>query len=194
MSNREDILKLKQRDFNRIEEARKQLKDFEKGVPSFNFQEMPVAYFSDNKKGQALRNQLIKNTLKTSECEINQLEKTFFSKENIDLINKQIIMTVYNKTNNKYLVCPQDENSLIVVMRYIFIEHARHLPYDVKGQIKELNCRVSNEVVPLIITNADQKIGYLRDITTQPVGPPLPVNTKNLERTLPSISNIIHMK
>ena len=37
-------------------------------------------------------------------------------------------------------------------------------------------------------------IGYLRDISTQPIGPPLPINTKSLERTLPSIDNIIHMR
>jgi hypothetical protein len=79
-------------------------------------------------------------------------------------------------------------------MRYVFIENARHLPYDIIGQIKELNCNVVGEILPTIVSNVDQKVGYLRDISTQPIGPPLPINTKNLERTLPSISNIIHMR
>lgn len=179
-------------DNKKIADVKSNLKDY-KGVPSFTFQEFPAGYFADNSKGKDLRNQLIKNTIKVSECDIGELEKVFFSKENIELINKQIIMTVYKKSNKSFLVCPQDENSLIIVMRYVFLEYAKHLPYDIKGQIKELNCRVTSEVVPTIITNADQKIGYLRDINTIAVGPPLPVNTNNLNRSLPSVSNIIHM-
>jgi len=166
----------------------------EKKYPKYNFEEFPVGYFSDNKKGQALRKLLIKRELKTDEYNIGALEEQFFSKENIALINKQLIMTVYKKTNKQFLICPQKEQDLIIVMRYVFIENARHLPYDIIGQIKELNCNVVGEILPTIVSNVDQKVGYLRDISTQPVGPPLPINTKNLERTLPSVSNIIHMR
>jgi len=166
----------------------------EKKYPKYNFEEFPVGYFSDNKKGQALRKLLIKRELKTDEYNIGELEIQFFSKENIALINKQLILTVYKKTNKKFLICDQKEQDLLIVMRYVFIEFARHLPYDIAGQIKDLNCNVVGEILPTIVSNVDQKIGYLRDISTQPVGPPLPINTKNLERTLPSISNIVHMR
>lgn len=165
-----------------------------KKYPKYNFEEFPIGYFSDNKKGQALRKLLIKRELKTDEYNIGELETRFFSKENIELINKQLILTVYKKTNKKFLICNQKEEDLIIVMRYVFIEFARHLPYDITGQIKDLNCNVVGEILPTIVSNVDQKVGYLRDISTQPVGPPLPINTKNLERTLPSISNIIHMR
>jgi hypothetical protein len=166
----------------------------EKKYPKYNFEEFPVGYFSDNKKGQALRKLLIKRELKIDEYDIGELETRFFSKENIELINKQLILTVYKKTNKKILICNQKEEDLIIVMRYVFIEFARHLPYDITGQIKDLNCNVVGEILPTIVSNVDQKVGYLRDISTQPIGPPLPINTKNLERTLPSISNIIHMR
>jgi hypothetical protein len=71
-------------------------------------------------------------------------------------------------------------------MRYVFLEHSRNLPFDVKGQVKTLNCKVVGEILPTVISNTDQKIGYLRDINTQPIGPPLPVNTKKTNRTLPT--------
>jgi hypothetical protein len=74
------------------------------------------------------------------------------------------------------------------------IEFSKNLPYEIKEQVSELNCRVISEILPIVISNADQKLGYIRDSTTQPVGPPLPVNTKNLERTLPSISNLLTMR
>lgn len=162
-----------------------------KGIPSFNFEQMPQAYFSDNVKAKELRNLVIKNQLKLSECNIGDLESYFFSKENIDLINKQLILSVYNKTNKQFLICAQDEANLIVVMRYVFIEYSRNLPFDIKGQIKELNCRVVGEILPTVISNVDQKIGYLRDISTQPVGPPLPINTKKINRTLPTTINFM---
>jgi hypothetical protein len=165
-----------------------------KKYPKYNFEQFPVGYFAENKKGKALRNQLIKNELKISQDEIGALESTFFSQENIDLINKQLILTVYKKTNKKFVICPQKEEDLIIVMRYVFIEYSRNLPFDIHGQIKDLNCTVVGEILPTIISNVDQKVGYLRDISTQPIGPPLPINTKSLERTLPSMDNIIHMR
>lgn len=180
-------------DLKRKEDAFARLKD-KPGIPAFNFEQMPSAYFTDNKKGFALRNQLVKNLIKVSECHINDLEKMFFSKDNIDLINKQLILTVYKKTDKEFVICPQDERKLLIVMKYVFIENARHLPYDIKGQIRELNCRVVNEILPVVISNVRQKVDYLRDISTQPIGPPLPMNTNNTDRTLPSISNIIHMR
>ena len=95
------------------------------GIPSFDFEEFPVGYFSDNIKGKLLRKQLIKNQLKISECNVGDLEKTFFSKENIDLINKQLILSVYNSTNKQFFICDQKEADLLIVMRYVFIEYSR---------------------------------------------------------------------
>ena len=159
------------------------------GIPSFDFEEIPVAYFSDNNNGKLLRKQLIKNELKLSECSVGELEKTFFSKENINLINKHLILSVYSSTNKQFLICPQKEADLIIVMRYVFIEYSRNLPYDIDKQIKDLNYHVISEILPIVISNVDQKIGYLKDIETQPIGPPLPINTKKINRTLPSTTN-----
>jgi hypothetical protein len=159
------------------------------GIPSFDFEEFPIGYFSDNIKGNLLRKQLIKNQLKISECNVGDLEKTFFSKENINLINKQLILSVYNSTNKQFLICAQKEANLLIVMRYVFIEYSRNLPYDINNQIKNLNYQVVSEILPTVVSNIDQKIGYLKDIETQPIGPPLPINTKNLNRTLPSTAN-----
>jgi hypothetical protein len=162
--------------------------------PKYNFEEFPVGYFSENKKGNALRKQLIKNELKMAQEDIGALETTFFSNENIDLINKQLILRVFRETKGQFLICKQKQEDLIIIMRYVFIEHARNLPFDIQGQIKQLNCIVVGEILPTIISNVDQKIGYLRDIATPAIGPPLPINTKSIERTLPSMDSIIQMK
>lgn len=168
--------------------------DENKSLPRFDFEQFPIGYFSDNARGKALRKQLIVNEIKSAECTLGNLEQTFFSEDNVSLINKQLILTVLRKTNNKFLICPQKEQDLIIVMRYVFIEYSKNLPYKIKEQVTELNCRVISEILPTVISNVDQKIGYIKDISTQPVGPPLPINTKNLGKTLPSISNLLTMK
>ena len=70
-------------------------------------------------------------------------------------------------------------------MRYYFIENAKHLPYNIKEQIQDLNCLVVNALLPGIITNFEQKLGYLRDIETRGALPNAPINTKT-QKNLPS--------
>jgi hypothetical protein len=160
----------------------------------FDLQDMPAAYFCDNKKSNELRSQLIRNETRIMESAQGFLEKTFFSKENMSLINKQLIYMVWKKTDGLYKISEQSDESLIIVMRYIFIEYARHLPYDVPGQIKELNNLVVNEILPLVITNATQRVGYLKYIENPMQVLPLPQSTNNKSRDLPSVSKVLFSK
>jgi len=160
----------------------------------FDLSEMPSAYFSDNKMATGLRNELIRNQVNISECAQGELEETFFSKRNIDNINKQLIYTVWKKTDGMYKISEQSPSSLIIVMRYVFIEYARHLPYDINGQLKELNNIVVGEIAQNVITNATQRVGYLNDIQN-PLRPvPLPMNTSNNTKDLPSVTRILFSK
>lgn len=126
--------------------------------------DLPALFLCDHPKAKNIRNEMIKNQIRISECEQNVLEDTFFSDENMDLINKQLIISVFKKTNGYIKISEQSKSSLLIIMRYVFIEYAKHLPYNIAEQIKELNCRVVNEVVPNIITNATQHINYIAEI------------------------------
>jgi hypothetical protein len=149
-----------------------------------NNENLPLGFFQDyNPNIKEMRKQLVKNIIKTNQNEESNLEKLFFSDENIDLINKQLILTIWKKTNKKYLIGYQDKNQILIVMRYVFLENARHLPYNLKGQIKELNCNVVGEIYPLIITNFEQKLGYLRDIEKLGKLPDLP-KSSSYDKTL----------
>jgi hypothetical protein len=159
--------------------------------PKFDIQDIPSAFFCDNTKASAMRNEMIKNQVRINECEQGDLETFFFSDENISLINKQLILSVYRKTKGKIRITDQSKESLIIVMRYVFLEHARHLPYDVKQQISELNCQVVGEILPNIITNATQRIDYIDEISKPREINRLPVNVnKKGSNTLPSTSSI----
>jgi hypothetical protein len=161
----------------------------------FDLNELPSAYFKDNKNSKELRNKLLENDISnlfgtSLACSgKNELENLFFSEENIIKINKKLILTVYNKSNKKYKINPQSHESLLIVMRFVFIEYGRNLPYNIEKQIADLNCIVVGEILPNIFTNITQKIEYLRFIESdrELLDLPTSVNKKNL---LPSISNI----
>jgi hypothetical protein len=157
----------------------------------FNITQLPIAYFNDNVNSNELRNQLIKNQVRISECGQCKLEDIFFSNENIDTINKHLILSVFKKSQGKFKISKQSNESLIIVMRYIFIEYAKHLPYNIDKQISELNCRVVGDILPIIFTNVRQRIDYLRDIDCPRPQIPLPINTKNENKELPSITKVI---
>ena len=126
---------------------------------------LPIGFFQDcNPESKLQRHQLVKKINKTDINEDNILEKIFYSEDNIDLINKQIVLSIWKKTNNTYKVNFQDKNQILIIMQYVFLEYAKHLPYNIKDQIKELNCQVVGEIIPSVISNFEQKLGYLRDI------------------------------
>jgi hypothetical protein len=149
---------------------------------------LPIGFFQDyNPKNTELRSQLVKNITKTNIDDISILKDFFFSDENIELINKQIVLTIWKKTNKTYKIGFQNKDNLLIIMQYIFLENAKHLPYNIKNQIRDLNCRVVGEILPIIITNFEQKLGYLRDIEKRQPLLDLP-KSSTTDRTLSSLN------
>lgn len=135
-------------------------------------------FLATNPQADLLREQMITNLIKIPACNHTELEEVFFSEKNIDLLNKKIILGIFKMTNGEYNIKLQTNENLLIVMRYIFIEYAKHLPTDIKTQIKELNCAVINEVIPQLITNITQHTTYLKDISSPLVPLPSPINTR----------------
>lgn len=155
----------------------------------FDIQDLPIAYFNDNCNANKLRNEVIKNQVRISECEQGDLENTFFSNENLDLINKQLIISVFKHTDGQYKIAPQSNQSLIIILRYVFLEHARHLPYNIAEQIRELNNKVVCEILPNIITQITQRTEYLKIISEPRQLLALPICvTKGTRQNLPSVT------
>lgn len=159
-------------------------------MKGLDIHKVPFVFFQDSKRSKEYSKMLKKHVLNESAPYTHILSTTFYSKENMDLINKGITLTVYKVTNGEYYIGKQSNEHLMIAMRAIYHEHAKHLPYNIKGQITELNRQVIKSVVPGIITNLQQYIGYVEDASS--IANPLdrPLNVNNLDRTLPSISNI----
>ena len=79
----------------------------------FDVKELPIVYFSEKKDSEILNKQFIKNTTKQAEDELNILSILYFSDENIDLINKQLVLRIYKVTNKKYRIPFQSKDNLL---------------------------------------------------------------------------------
>ena len=67
------------------------------------------------------------------------LSQTFFSQQNIQIIQNGIRAGVYHKSNGQYTIGPQDCDSLKIVMRSVYLQHAANQPNNITQQVAELN-------------------------------------------------------
>ena len=138
--------------------------------------------------------QMVENSARNEEYDHDSetVFKVFFSDENVDVIQKMIILEVFERSNKKFLIPKQKREQIIIVAQYIYKTHAQNLPYQIKEQVRRLNKILVNEIVPDILTNLDQYVGYLDTINNpiRPIDRPINVSSKGT-RTLPSVTRII---
>jgi hypothetical protein len=117
------------------------------------------------------------------------LSQLFFSPQNVNILQRRIIREVFERTDGAYLIEKQDEKDLQVIMRSMYIQHARHIPYGIKEQISELNNIVIDDIVPNVVSGVNAYYGYL----DRAFGPrevmDLPQNTSmSGMKTIPSVT------
>lgn len=89
----------------------------------------------------------------------------FFSKSNVDNIQKTI-KNIVLKTLNVELTENQNTESLLMVMRYVYLQDGRFLKYNINEQVGMLNKKLLNIIMPDIITGIKQQLGYIKYIST----------------------------
>ncbi len=97
------------------------------------------------------------------------VSETFFSKENINLIQEGIINTVFNRSNGLYEISKQSDQELNIIMRSIYLQEGKNLNYDIKTQVRELNTQVIKWCVDEIIKNIKQYMEYKKSVSTLPM-------------------------
>lgn len=167
--------------------------DYGDGVPPLEANNMtiqdifrtPFLFLNDHKKNYK---DMAHTAMKGIEGE-SELSKLFFSDTNFKRIQNMIREEVFKRTNGEFkLDIDQEQRDVFLVMRAVYIEHARFKNQIVR-QVKKLNRKVVDEAVPGILTNIRQYYGYLRDINGPlRVFPQMGVNVNNAgRRVLPSI-------
>lgn len=114
-----------------------------------------------------------------------ELSKSFFSQENITKIQKGIQNGVYDKSNGQYTIGYQDQATLNIIMRSIFLQSAMNQPTDIKEQVNQLNNIVLNYCIPQVYGEAQGYMKYIYDVSTiaAPIAHPVYMkeNDKQLE-------------
>lgn len=98
------------------------------------------------------------------------LSDIFFSQQNMDIVQLGMRNMILNKTNGVYNIGKQNETELKIIMRAMFIQHAKYrtdIPVNI--QIQEINREVLNFAVPRIISSLNMKRKYLQDIQQLPM-------------------------
>ena len=120
--------------------------------------------------------------------EQNTLSRTFFSPQNIRIIQNAIRKAVYDQSGDKqYVVDDQSVDELKIIMRGMFYQYARNLETNVSEQINDLNNKVINWSAPHILSAVDHYHYYINDISHLPVPMQQPQNISRAgTRSLPS--------
>jgi len=105
----------------------------------------------------------------TGNIESNKLSKTFFSSGNILILQHGLMGGVYKSSGGRFRIGYQNEDTLKIIMRSIFLQHASNLPHSITQQVEELNKLVLEYAIPQICSEAEGYIKYKNDVSTLPV-------------------------
>ena len=135
----------------------------------------PFHLFQD--LGQNQNNDFTNNSL-TNIIENNEVSTYFFMRNNITKIQNEIKKEVSRASNGKFNIGDQDEVSLQIIMRSIYLQHSKNLPTNIDKQVNDLNQKVLDYCIPNIMTNIKQHIGYIEHINAPIPVAPVPLDTR----------------
>ena len=119
--------------------------------------------YKDSGKRQDTNTNIISNIVVP-----NALSYSFFSNDNVEIIQRQIVDTVYAQSQKQ--IGKQSYQELQIIMKSIYLQYGRNLKDNIYEQVHTLNKYVIDECTRIIIPNVLQYNKYIDDITS-----PIPV-------------------
>ena len=105
--------------------------------------------------------------------EDNILSRAYFSAENVQILQNGIRAGVYEQSDSKFVIPPQNVDTLKIIMRSIYLQNSENHLNDITGQIAKLNNLVLDYAVPTVYKEAIGYLKYCEDQST--IAMPLPV-------------------
>ncbi len=93
----------------------------------------------------------------------------YFSEKNIEALQQGIRYRVYVETSGKYVIGRQSDQELKVVMRSMYFQYGVNAVGNTVGQVRVLNGKVLDWVVPEVLSNILQYATYRKDASTLPM-------------------------
>ncbi len=118
------------------------------------------------------------------------LNQVFMSQANQDLLQERIRYEVYQKSGSKFHIGKQDDIQLQIIMRSIYLQYGKNLPYNTKQQVKDLDDLVVQEAISKIMSEVEAYLYYLERASNLPVPLAHPENMNSAGRkVLPSVTS-----
>jgi Family of unknown function (DUF5761) len=108
-----------------------------------------------------------------------ELSSVFFSNTNVNALHEAIRYQVYVKSEQRHIIDRQSDIDLKIVMRSVFLQYSKNLPYDIVGQIRELNSIIIDFCVDKILNEINMYLYYKQDIDKVPEPMARSVNTSS---------------
>ena len=120
----------------------------------------------------------------TGNWESTPLSELFFCKENIIFLNNSIRKAIYDKSHGLYLIGPQSQDELKIIMRAVYLQSSLNLDTNITEQIKGLNKLVLTYCIPQIYGEIQGYIKYTQDVSTMYTPMDRPVLSNTNDKTL----------
>lgn len=142
----------------------------------------PFHFSSGNSEGL----NFLKNFQLDTKLSLNRLNSLFFGKMNIGALQNGLRYLVYKKTG--FMVGEQSNEELYIIMRSIYLQYSENKETKIVEQIKSLNKKVLDYVVPTVISELRMYELYKKNISTlpEPLDHSINVNSKG-SKQLPSV-------
>ena len=130
------------------------------------------------------------------DTEANDVSLTFFSEENIILLNNSIINKVLeiskNEMGKSYRIQPQQREKMLTVMRYVYFAFVTNT-FELNIEVQRLNEKFLEEVVPTAYNALVARLKYLETYNrTNNVPISNPVNTQRDKADLRPLSSLFN--
>tara|TARA_B110000977_G_C11088820_1_gene495917 strand:+ start:1602 stop:2096 length:495 start_codon:yes stop_codon:yes gene_type:complete len=120
----------------------------------------------------------------TGTFERTRLSDSYFSQNNIQMIQNGLRKGVYDKSNKKILIDQQPPDQIVTVMRSMFYQHSKNLNNNIPQQIQELNNYVINFCVNQVFNEAVAYLRYKEDASNMHVPMSAPLYSNKTDKTL----------
>lgn len=105
-----------------------------------------------------------------STLEASPVRDTFFSSMNVGVLQHCIAHAVLRASQGQDAISRQSDTELRLVMRSVYLQYGRNVPFDVAAQVRELNQHVLDFAVPNIRSAVALYRTFQRDIAS-PIQP-----------------------
>ena len=124
------------------------------------------------------------NIMGVEDWEKTTLSCSYFSKENIKIIQNGIRAGVYEMSKQQYIIDNQDVEILNTIMRSIFLQYSSNLEKNIAEQIEALNKLVIDYCVPKLYVEARSYLIYKKDVSTLVIPMSNPTYANHNDKTL----------